>query len=153
MKTAILKTGSLALLFCSLCLVGAGCVFCPVSTSRQPISSRKTSDFEFVKSGQPSRSEVETKLGRADEYFPELRVSVYPVNTVIRRKLWLFLGIVPVHYFRDYDAFDIACIEFDEQDRARRCAVITGCYGLYTSGLHYAAKDWLATRDQVRRVH
>jgi hypothetical protein len=151
MNAGILKTGSLALLCCSLCLVGAGCVFCPVSTSRQPISSRKTSDFEFVKSGQPSRSEVETKLGKPDGYFPQLRVSVYPVNTVIRRKLWLFLGIVPVHYFRDYDGFETACIEFDEQDRAQRCGLTTQYLGLSSSALEFGAKKWLATKDEERR--
>jgi hypothetical protein len=91
-------------------------------------------------------------LGKPDAYASDLRVSVYPVNTVIRRRLTLFLFILPVGGFRDYDFYDIACIEFDEHDNARRCEVIpAGSYGLSSSILQWEAKNWLTNRDQKKR--
>jgi hypothetical protein len=152
MKTAMPSLGSIALLPLLL-LLASGCLSVPLPSSRQSISSRKISDFEFPDPAWQSRSEVEKKLGKPDEYFPDLRVSVYPVNTVIRRRYYAFLGIIPVHFFRDYDAFDIGCVEFDEVERARCCGIITGCYGTNTLGLHLAGTEWLATRDAKGQGH
>ena len=144
---AIFKIGSLA----SLCMLGVGCYSPVVATSRQPISSRSTNDFEFVRLANPSKSDVDRRLGNPDEYFPDLRVAVYPINTVIRRRLTLFLFILPVGGFRDYDFYDIACIEFDEHDNARRCDVILrGSYSLKSQILYWAAKDWLENRDKEK---
>lgn len=142
MFTAMIKIGSLA----SLCLVGAGCYSPVVSISRQPISSRSTNDFEFVRLAHPTKSEVERRLGKPDGYFPDLRVAAYSINTVIRRRLTLFLFILPVGGFRDYDLYDIACIEFDEHDNARRCEVILRG----SRYLRFEAKEWVKSTDNVK---
>lgn len=126
-----------------LLLLEGGCLSVPLPSSRQSISSRKISDFEFVDPAQPTRSEVEKKLGKPDEYFPDLRVSVYAVNTVTRHRYYAFLGIIPVHFFRPPGQFDIGCIQFDKEQRARCSGVMTGCYGLDSSGLRVAAEEWL----------
>jgi hypothetical protein len=89
---------------------------------------------------------VEKQLGKPDGYVPELRVAVYSVNTVIRRRLTLFLFILPVGGFRDYDLYDNACIEFDEHDNARCCEII-----LRSS--HHSdseARHWLKNRDKEK---
>ena len=152
MKTVVRKAWSVALLV-SLGLFGGGCVSYPLSTSRQPISLHKTADFEFVKFGQPSRSEVESKLGNPDQYFSGLHVSAHPVNTVIRRRFWAFLGIIPVHFFRDYDGFEIAWIHFDEQDRAQRCGLTVEYLRPSRDSLEFGAKRWLAAADQKKSEH
>ena len=140
MPSSIFKIGSLA----ALCLLVTGCYNLLVSTSRQPISARSTNDFEFVRLTHPGESEVERRLGKPGEYFPDLHVAVYPIDTVIRHRLMLFLFILPVHYYRDYDRYDIACIEFDGQDDARRCDVILQ----RSDYLRFEAERWLKNRDK-----
>ena len=146
MKHPIRKTVFLAT--CALFLFATGCAYyAPLPTKHHPISSRTAADFEFVKSAQPARSEVEAKLGTPDLFCSDLHIAVYPVEKLERRKLVLLFFFIPIRSFTDYPGFQIACIEFDEQDRARRCGFITQYLGLSDGDLQYAAKKWVETRD------
>lgn len=151
MKTPPLKTVLLAAFSCAVCILATGCVyFAPLPTKHLPISSRSADDFEFVKSGQPTRSEVEAKLGVPDLFCSDLHVAVYPVEKLDRRKLRLLFCLIPIGWFTDYPGYQIACIEFDQQERARRFGFITeysGYSGLSGHDLRYAAEDWIETRD------
>lgn len=148
MKLPILKTVFVSVLSCAFCLLAMGCYRAPLPDKREPISSRKLDDFDFVKVKRPSRSEVEMKLGAPDAFFPDLRVSAYPVNTVIRHKLTLAFFIIPVRRFRDYDLYDVALIEFDECDITRRYGVVDASE-TDSDMLEYEAKLWLRTRDEA----
>ena len=146
-KNALLASG---VLWVVATMVWPGCATPPLPTSRKPIASRKPEDFAFVKSTQPSRREVVGRLGEPDAYYTGIRVACYPVNTVTRRKLWLFLGIIPVGVSKMPGELDIAFIEFDEHDHVRRSGLGTGYSGV---GLEYAAKKWLATKEKEKREH
>ena len=132
-----------------LCLLTSGCVwFAPLPQKHEPISSRKTEDFEFVKWGQPERSAVEAKLGAPDLFSPDLHVAVYPVEKIERPKVKLLFCLIPVGWFNDYPGYKIACIEFDDHDRVRRFEFVTQYLELSRSDLEFYAKDWIATRDK-----
>ncbi len=159
MKRPILKTVFLALLSCALCLFATGCAYyAPLPTKHYPISSRSTTDFDFVKSAQPPRSEVEAKLGKPDLFCEDLQIAVYPIEKLERHKLVLLFFIIPIRSFADYPGFQIACIEFDAQGRARRLGFTkqyTG-YGvrrLSDQDLRYAAEEWVKTRDGKKASH
>jgi len=137
---------------CALALmIWPGCATPPLPSSRKPIASRKTTDFKFLKSGQASRSEIVGKLGEPDAYFTELGVGCYRINEVTKRRLWLCLFVIPVNVETHPGALDVAFIEFDEQDRARRFAISTGFYGQNREGLHIAATAWQATKAGEKR--
>jgi hypothetical protein len=139
------STGVLAIV---VCLLTAGCVwFAPLHTSHEPISSIKVADFEFVKAGQPTRSDAEAKLGAPEIYCEDLRVAVYPLEKLRRHKVKLLFFLIPVGWFEDYPGFEVACIEFDEHDRAQRYGTYTGYLGLSSGDLRFYAKEWMETRD------
>lgn len=137
-----------------VCLLTAGCVwYAPLHTSREPISSIKAADFEFVKAGQPSRSDTEAKLGAPQMYCDDLRVAVYPLEKLRRHKIQLLFFLIPVGWFEDYPGFEVACIEFDEHDRARRYGTYTGYLGLSSGDLRFYAKEWMEARDGRKSTH
>jgi hypothetical protein len=168
-----------ALVLAAVCSVVAmtvwpGCVTPPLPTSRKPIAARKKQDFAFVKSRHPGRSEIVTTLGEPDVYFEDLRVACYRVNAVTRRKLWLFLGLIPIGVSRIGGQVDVAFIQFDDQDRAQQFAITTASHGVHLdqspvgpvsivvhynspiseherNGFYSAAKQWLAAKDKEQR--
>ena len=146
-KTALLVSG---VFWVIATMIWPGCATPPLPSSRKPISSRKPADFAFVKSTQPSRREVVERLGEPDAYFAGLRVACYRVNTVTRRKLWLFLGIIPIGVSKMPGELDIAFIEFDEHDHVRRSGLGTGYTG---EGLEYAARRWMTAKEKKKREH
>ena len=129
-------------------IVWPGCATPPLPASRKPIAARKKQDFAFLKSGQLSRSDMVGRLGEPDEYFSDLRVACYRINQVTGRKLWLFLGVVPVGVYKFPGGVDVAFIQFDEHDRAQRFGI-----GIARAGLHYQAKEWLAGKMKEQRDH
>jgi hypothetical protein len=146
MKPGAFRT-SIGVLASAVCLLATGCVwFAPLHTSHQPISSLKVADFEFVKTGYPSRSEVEAKLGVPGVYCEDLRVAAYPLEKLVRHKVKLLFFLIPVGWFEDYPGFEIACVEFDEHDRARRYGTVIDYLGVSTNDLRYAAKTWTSGR-------
>ena len=99
---------------CLLSLVGSGCVwYAPLPTNHQPVSSRKTEDFVFLKWSQPLRSDVEAKLGGPDLFCSDLNVDVYAVQTNQRPKIQLLFCVIPVGFFYDYPGYESAFIKFD----------------------------------------
>lgn len=147
MKAPILKVVFLAAFSCAVCMFMTGCVwFAPLPTKHEPISSRSAADFEFI-SGHPTRSEVEAKLGRPDLFNSDLHVAIYTVEKLDRRKVKLLFFLIPVGWFTDYPGYQIACIEFDAQGRARRFGFTTIYSGFNGPDLRYEAEDWIKTRD------
>ncbi len=147
MKHRVLR-GSMGVLATVVCLLATGCVwFAPLHTTHQPISSVKAADFEFVKMGHPSRSEVEATLGAPALYCDDLRVAVYPLEKLRRHKVKLLFFLIPVGWFEAYPGFEIACVEFDEHDSARRYGTTIGYLGLSSGDLRFYAKRWVETRD------
>ncbi len=69
-----------AVIFTIGMIVWPGCATPPLPSIRKPISSRKKEDFAFPKSSPQSRSEIVSKVGEPDEYFPDLRVACYRIN-------------------------------------------------------------------------
>jgi hypothetical protein len=151
MKTVSLESNSFAIFLLLLYLFCAGCVYAPLWSSRRPISSPAT--FGFIQSEQSNRHEVEARLGAPVAYFPELRVSVYPVKKVVRHKLVLFLGFIPIWVFRDYDGYEIVCIQYDGQDRLERWGFVTEYLGLQKSALELSVKKWLGKENRNRPGH
>ncbi|HEV2318843.1 MAG TPA: hypothetical protein VGV18_03785 [Verrucomicrobiae bacterium] len=150
-RTANFKFSSFALLLSLLFLFGAGCVYAPLWSSRRPISS--PARFGFIQLEHSNRQEVEAKLGAPTAYLADLRVSVYPVKKVLRHKLVLFLGFVPIWVFRDYDGYEIGCIQYDGQDRVERWGFITEYLGLQKSALELSVRKWLAKENRNRPGH
>jgi hypothetical protein len=131
-----------------------GCATPPLPSSRKPIALRKTADFKFLKSGKASRDEMTAKLGAPDAYFDDLHVACYRVNEVTKRNLYLCLFVIPVYVERNPGALDIALIEFDDHNYARRLSIRTGFFGNTnsTEGLLEAARDWLAAAHPKQSV-
>jgi hypothetical protein len=102
-----------------------GCIAPQLPPSRTPLSSKKRSDFSTSKIDHASRAQVTVKVGPADVYFDDLRVSCYKLNTLTRRKLWLFLGIIPFSVTREPDGLEFAVIQFDEHEQAQRIGTIS----------------------------
>lgn len=128
-----------------LCAVGftvwPGCILTPLPSSRHPLSSLKSADFSQRKNTMPTRNEIDGKLGKPDEYFPDLHVACYKLNRLSRHKVLLLFGVLPVSMQRDLDRLEVGLIHFDDQGRALRMeTVIVSGY----DSLHYSAQKWLA---------
>ncbi|MGH7942926.1 MAG: hypothetical protein ACREFR_17855 [Limisphaerales bacterium] len=146
MKRVGLKCGSDAFFISLLLLFVVGCAYLPLPIAHRPLLS--PAEFAFMQSGHPSRGEVHAKLGKPFEYFPGSRVSVYPVKKLIRHKLVLFLGVLPIWVFKDYDGYEIACIQFNGQDRVRRWGFTTEYLGLHKTAVEFGVNQWLAREDR-----
>jgi hypothetical protein len=116
-KTTFLLAGALC---AAGFIVWPGCAFPPLPASRTPLSIHARGEFSLKKSAHPSRDEVIARLGPPDEYFADLRVSCYKLNEVKRRRLVLFLGILPIGVPEDPVCLEVVMIQFDDQDRAQR---------------------------------
>jgi hypothetical protein len=129
----------------ALCVVGfivwPGCATPSITTSRKPLSPFKPAAFKAETATHPSRSEVVSKMGNPDEYFPDLRVACYKLDQVSSRTLCLFLGILPIALTKDADSLDVAMIQFDDQDRAQRIKIET--VSIYPGDLRNAADWWI----------
>ena len=119
-KTTFLAAGLLAAVGF---IIWPGCANVPLYPTRQPISSLKRTDFSFKKNTFPNRDDLVSKVGVPDEYFADLRVSVYKLNRMSRRRLWLLLGIIPVAAPKEFDGIEIALIQFDDHDQATRIEI------------------------------
>jgi hypothetical protein len=119
-------------------IVWPGCATPPLPSLREPIASRKTTDFKFFKAGQISRSEIAAKLGEPDEYFDDLRVAIYRINKVTGRKIWLCLGVIPIMVNRFPAGVEVALIQFDKEDRAQRFTISTT-----QRAPRFEAEDWV----------
>ena len=146
-KTALLVS---AVLWVVAMMVWPGCATPPLPSSRTPILSRKKADFAFPKSPPPSRTEIVRKVGEPDAWYPDLRVACYRVNEVTRRKLWLFLFIIPVNVEKHAGYVDIVFIEFDEGDHVRRSGMSTE---YRYDALTVSAEKWLAAKETKKREH
>lgn len=104
-------------------LIWPGCATPPLPATRTPLSNLKAADFKFPRGSQPTRTELEAQLGKPDEFFEDLNVACYPLNKVSRRRLWLFLGVLPIAAPRDPDVTEVALIQFGDQGRVRRVEV------------------------------
>jgi hypothetical protein len=150
MQTSNLKRFFAVVPACLLCLLSSGCYYALMPAKHEPIASRKTEDFEFVKWGHPVRSEVEAKLGPPDMFSPNLNVSAYCVEKVPRPRVQLFLFILPYGYFYDYPEYTTAYIKFDSSNRVERYGLMTDCVGPEASGLEYGAKEWLDPKNNAK---
>ena len=92
-------------------------------------------------------------MGKPDLFCDDLRIAVYPVEELERRKLVLLFFFIPIRSFTDYPGYQIACIEFDERERVRRYGTTTGYLGLSSGDLRFYAKEWIQTRDVKKPEH
>ena len=128
-------------------VVWPGCATPPLPSTRTPVASRTKADFEFIKSSQPSRDDVFAKLGAPDAYLSNLRVACYRVNTVKRRELFLLLFVIPLGVNQLPSDFDVALIEFDEQDHAKRSGIAVQ---LNQESFDHTATKWLSSKDRTK---
>ncbi|MBI3879115.1 MAG: hypothetical protein HY301_03510 [Verrucomicrobia bacterium] len=109
--------------FCAAGLiVWPGCLSVPLPSSRKSISKLKPADFSFRKDAHPSRSEIVSRAGEPDKYFPEVRVACYKLNEITRSKLMLFL-ILPMGTEANGAALEVAMIQYDDRDQVRRVEI------------------------------
>jgi hypothetical protein len=150
-RTTFLKTFFISASSGALCLFASGCVwFAPLPQKHLPLSSRKIEDFEIVKYGQPTRSEVEAKLGVPDVFCEDLHVSVYAFEKIERPKVKLLFFFIPVGWFHDYTGYRIGFIEFDNHDKVYRSGLETEYGGTFADSLKYDAKNWIADKEKAQ---
>ncbi len=101
-------------------VIWPGCATPPLPATRTPLSTVRASDFKFPRGSEPDRAELEARLGPPGSYFDDLNVACYPLNRVSRRRLWLFLGVLPIAAPRDPDLTEVALVQFDAQSRIWR---------------------------------
>jgi hypothetical protein len=154
-KSAWLAVGALA---AAAFIIWPGCVSAPLPSSRHPLSAFKPVDFKFAKNAHPTRGEIVAKVGEPDQYFPDLHVACYRLNRLTRGRLILLFGLLPVGGFKDNDRLEVAMIEYDAQDRAKRIKVKAVGESAYlfaeTSSvinLRHYAKEWLTTPPKDAR--
>ena len=146
-KTAFFAVGILAI---GGLTIWPGCATPPLPASRKSISMLAKSDLPAVQRARLTRQELVSKVGEPTAYFPDLRVSCYRLNQVSRRRLVLFLGVLPVGAFKDNVNLEFAMIEFDEQDRVLRFTTEIGYDG--RQGMELSAKRWSTKRRGDLRV-
>jgi hypothetical protein len=118
--------------------VWPGCALAPLPSKRLPISGRTTAQFKLKEFKELTRTDVTTQLGLPDAYLTDSRIACYRVNTVHRRKVFLFLFVIPVSIESSL-AHDIGFVQFDEQERVRRAGIRTVPDG---DSLYDAAWKW-----------
>ena len=128
-------------------VVWPGCATAPLPPKRRPFDSRKVQDFQFLRAGQISRTEMIANLGEPDAYFEDLKVACYRINQIGARRLWLFLGILPVSVSESPGGIEVAFIQFDDRGHAQRFGIGTG-----REHLRALATDWLAGKIKERRL-
>ena len=112
-------------------IIWPGCATPPLPATRTPLSNLRATDFKFPRGSQPTRTELETQLGKPDEFFEDLGVACYRLNRVSRRRLWLFLCVLPIAAPRDPDVIEVALVQFDAQQRVGRVGVKTEGLAFY----------------------
>jgi hypothetical protein len=106
-------------------IIWPGCATPPLPATRKPLSNLRVTDFKFPRGSQPTRTELEAQLGKPDEFFEDVHVACYRLNKVSRRRLWLFLCVLPIAAPRDPDVIEVAFVQFDAQQRVSRVGVKT----------------------------
>jgi hypothetical protein len=106
-------------------IIWPGCATPPLPATRTPLSNLRAKDFKFPRGSQPTRAELEAQLGKPDDFFEDLGVACYRLNRVRRRRLWLFLCVLPIAAPRDPDVIEVALVQFDAQQRVSRVGVKT----------------------------
>lgn len=101
-------------------VVWPGCATPPLPSKRTPIGNVQRADVTAVKRSQSTKSEVIARLGKPDEDYADLRVACYHLNHLSRRRLILFLGIVPMGEDTDNLGLEIVMFQFDEQGQMLR---------------------------------
>jgi hypothetical protein len=133
--------------------VWPGCISAPLPNGHQPIAFRKQSDFVLPKSPQLTRSEVDSKLGKPDIYLPHLKIACYRVNEVTSRTLSLFL-VIPVGVGRSPAGYDVALIQFDQQDRVIRSGLTLQPVDVFRQSkqenFETTAKQWLEEQEKAK---
>ena len=143
-KVALLAAGAL---FAAGFVVWPGCATPPLPATRTALSNLKRTDFSFGKNAHPSQNDIVTKLGQPDENFADLRVSCYKLNDIKRRKLWLFLGVLPIAITRDGDDLEVAMIQFDDRKQAQRIDIKI-IPGYYFPTVRYGDQNAMSRVDQ-----
>lgn len=149
------KTGIALLIIGALAAIGLmvwpGCAMPPIRDARKPIGPHTKADFKAVKSKHPTRSEVVSRLGEPHDYFPELRVASYQVNTVKERNLVLCLFVIPISVEYGSAGIEHALIQFDDEDRAQRLRfvkVYTNAYLRQPITVRAKAADWVSKKSK-----
>lgn len=106
-------------------IIWPGCATPPLPATRTPLSNLRPTDFKFPRGSQPTRVELEAQLGKPDEFIEDRSVACYRLNKVSRRRLWLFLGVLPIAAPRDPDMIELGLVQFDAQQRVTRVGVKT----------------------------
>ncbi len=103
-------------------VVWPGCATPPLPSRRTPAGNVQRADVTMVKRSQSTKNEVMARLGKPDEDFADLRVACYHLNHLSRRRLLLFLGIVPMGTDTDNLGLEVVMFQFDAQGKIRRHA-------------------------------
>jgi hypothetical protein len=141
-KKAFLAAGALC---AAAFIVWPGCATAPLPASRTPLSALKRADFSFEKDPRPTQDDVLTKIGPADEYFPDLHVACYKLNQVKRRRLVLMFFVLPIAWPKEPTSLEVAFVQYDDHDRVQRTDIkIVPAFSANQSAMHNEAKSWLA---------
>lgn len=148
---------ALGILGAAALLVWPGCAWPALPAKRTPLSSLRTADFKYAPGAtnpQPSRPEIEAKLGAPDEYFEDLHVAAYRLNEVKRNRLCLLFFVLPVGTMPDPDQLELGLIEYHDAGQVRRMTVrrfVTRDHkmGLSGNSIRSEAARWLQEPDPI----
>lgn len=133
-------------------IVWPGCATAPLPSKRSPMSSFGPNPEQIAALGErsPFREEVERQTGKPDEYFADVRVACYPLNHLNRKRLVLFLGIIPAGTFQDVPGAEVAMIQYDEQGRMQGAA-IRKQYP-YSGTFRHSVQKWVGRRAGFKEI-
>ena len=131
-------------------IVWMGCVSAPLPSGKKPVIFRNKSEFAFVTkpsttNAHPSQQDVVAKLGQPDEYFPDLKVACYKIDTKTRREVMLLLFVIPIDIY-EYQKTTVAMIEYDGLLMTKRVEIITpqsSRYFYQVGGFKFTAQRWV----------
>ncbi len=135
-----------------LCTIGfvvwPGCATPSFTSSRTPVSNLRASDFSSVPRNHPTRTELVVRLGEPTEYYADLHVACYKLNRVLRHRLVLLFGILPIAGYDEYDFTEVAFIQFDDHDQAQRLKIkIIENDNSYPNEFRTSAQAWATKMD------
>ena len=137
----------------SASLVLTGCIVFPTPSFNDKVQSGKriqSADLAFVRFGDTTRGEFESKLGVPWTNYADLRVSVYYWESLTGHWIWGWAIPVPDGAsgggIEDITRIDILFVKFDQNDRVERLKIMHHPKKMTTKD---AAMAWLSVKGSV----